>query len=169
MRQPVFSLIGRANTGKTTLLEKVIPLLKAKGIRVATIKHDVHDFEIDREGKDTYRHKKAGARLTMIASPKKVALVEDADQELTLNEILSRYIRDVDLVITEGYKRESMPKIEVYNYKDDVPPLSVNDPNLLAIISDKPIEADVPVFLRDEPEKIAAFIIEKFKLSKSDR
>ena len=77
MKIPVLCFVGRSNTGKTTLIEKLIPLLKSRGIRVATIKHHNHDFEIDQEGKDTYRHKKAGAHLSMIVSPKKLALVED--------------------------------------------------------------------------------------------
>ncbi len=165
MNIPVVSLIGRSNTGKTTVIERIIPLMKAKGIRVATLKHHIHDFEIDREGKDTYRHKKAGARIAMIASPKKLALVEDFEREMTLREILQRHVKDVDLVIVEGFKQEDLPKIEVYNYRENEPPLSSGDRNLLAIITDRPIEADVPVFLRDEVEKIAEFIVERFGLA----
>ncbi len=128
------------------MIEKLIPLFKSRDIAVATIKHHNRDFEMDHEGKDTYRHKKAGARIAMIASPKKLALIEDTEREAPLEEILDRYIRDVDLVIVEGYKAVSAPKIEVYNYRDDVPPLALGDKDLLAIVSDKPISAPVPVF-----------------------
>jgi molybdopterin-guanine dinucleotide biosynthesis adapter protein len=163
-RPPVISFVGRSNSGKTTFLEKLIPVLKELGVRVATIKHDVHDFEIDREGKDTYRHKKAGARITMIASPKKLALVEDLDSELPLETIVTRYVRNIDLVMTEGYKKEQMPKIEVYAFREDVPPLALDDPNVLAIVADVPLDAHVPVFSRDNPAPVADFIIEKFGL-----
>jgi molybdopterin-guanine dinucleotide biosynthesis protein B len=161
-RPPVISFVGRSNSGKTTFLEKLIPVLKELGVRVATIKHHVHDFEIDREGKDTYRLKKAGARITMIASPQKLALVEDLDSELPLETIVTRYIRNIDLVITEGYKKELMPKIEVY--REDVPPVALDDPNLLAIVADVPLDAHVPVFSRDNAAPVADFIIEKFGL-----
>ncbi len=166
MKMPLVAMIGRSNTGKTTVIEKLIPLLAAKGIRVGTIKHHAHDFEMDREGKDTYRHKKAGARIAMIASPKKIGLVEDLERELTIDELLARHVRDVDLVIIEGFKKEDMPKIEVYNYRRSEPPVATGDKNLIAIISDRPIEAAVPIFLRDNIEEIAAFIIEKFGLGR---
>jgi molybdopterin-guanine dinucleotide biosynthesis adapter protein len=158
MSIPVLCLVGRSNTGKTTLIEKLIPLFGAEGIRVATIKHHNHDFEIDREGKDTYRHKKAGARLSMIVSPKKLAFVEDLKDELPLDEILSRYVRDVDLVIVEGYKEESVPKIEVYTYAEDRPPVALGDKDLLAVVSDRLFGFPLPVFLRDDIAGIAEFV-----------
>ncbi len=166
MTIPVLSLIGRSNTGKTTLIEKLIPILKSKGIRVATIKHHNHDFEIDREGKDTYRHKRAGARLAMIVSPKKLALVEDLDGELSLDEIQARYIRGVDLLIIEGYKQTSAPKIEVYSSTQGEPPVALGDPSLLAVVSDAALRVPVPVFHRDDAETIADFVVEKIKLSR---
>jgi molybdopterin-guanine dinucleotide biosynthesis adapter protein len=165
VKAPVICFVGRSNTGKTTLLERLIELLKERGIRVATVKHHHHDFEIDREGKDTYRHKKAGARLSMIVSPAKLALVQDLEDEPRLEEIIDRYIRDVDLVIVEGYKKEAIPKIEVFNHASGSPPVALDDENLLAIVSDAPLSASLPVFLRDEVEKIADFVIEKLGLS----
>jgi molybdopterin-guanine dinucleotide biosynthesis adapter protein len=166
MRTPVISFVGRSNTGKTTLLERLIRILTERGIRVATVKHHHRDFEADREGKDTYRHKKAGARLSMIVSPAKLALVQDLAEEPTLQEILDRYVTDVDLVIIEGYKKERIPKIEVYNHGSGSPPVTLGDDNLLAIVSDVPLAAaPLPVFLRDDIEMIAAFVIEKLGLS----
>ncbi|OPY62570.1 MAG: Molybdopterin molybdenumtransferase [Syntrophorhabdaceae bacterium PtaU1.Bin034] len=167
IRLPVVSFIGRSNTGKTTLVERLIPLLVSRGIRIATIKHHhLEDFEIDQEGKDSYRHKKAGARIAMIASAKKIALVEDVERDLGLHEIRARYVRDVDLFIAEGFKEEKVPKIEVYNYSEAKPPLATNDSDLLAIVSDRSVTASVPVFLRDDIERIADFIVKHFKLGR---
>jgi molybdopterin-guanine dinucleotide biosynthesis protein B len=161
---PVLSVIGRSNTGKTTILERLIPVLKSRGLRVGTIKHHAGEFEIDREGKDSYRHKKAGASVSMITSSEKIGLVADVTQELTLSELVRLYMRDIDLVITEGYKREHMPKLEVYVYQKGLEPLAKQDPDVIAIAADRMIDAHVPVFLRDEPETIAEFIITKFRL-----
>jgi len=158
---PILSFVGRSGTGKTTVIERLIPQLKVRGIRVATIKHHPHDFDIDLEGKDSYRHKKAGAKLAMIVSPGKVALVEDIDRELGLVELLSRHVHDVDLVITEGYKTEDVPRIEAYNVHNHEPPVSLGHRNLLAFITDMPMDAPVPVLQRDDIGKLVEFIIEK--------
>jgi molybdopterin-guanine dinucleotide biosynthesis protein B len=163
---PILSVIGRSNTGKTTLLEKLIPILRSRGLRIGTIKHHARDFDIDKEGKDSYRHKKAGANIAMITSPEKIALVEDAGQDYPLAELVKRYMRDIDLVITEGYKREHMPKLEVYVHKEGQKPLADEDPDVIAIAADRLIDAHVPVFLRDDPMPIADFIIEKLALEK---
>jgi molybdopterin-guanine dinucleotide biosynthesis protein B len=156
---PIVSIVGRAKTGKTTLVVKLISILKARGIRVATIKHHHHDFEADREGKDTYRHKQAGASLTIIASPAKIAMVKDVEEELTLQQIVDRFVGDVDLIITEGYKGESIPKIEVYSAREE-PPATLGDPNLLAVLSDTPVDTRVPVFKRDDAQAAADLIVE---------
>ena len=158
---PVISIVGHSDSGKTTFLEKLIPVLTSKGCRVATIKHHVHDFQTDREGKDSYRHKKAGALISMIASPRKIALVQDLDRELTVEEIVSRYVRGVDLVITEGYKREEWPKIEVYRTGKGKKPVSGADASLMALVADKRVNADVPVFLWDDAEGVAEFILSR--------
>ena len=155
----VLSIVGRSKTGKTTLIEKLIPLLKSRGLRIATVKHHHGDFEIDREGKDTYRHKAAGAKAVLLASPAKIALVIDVDKELKVQEIIHRYIHDVDLVITEGYKRESFPKIEVFNWKKDVYPVCFGDRSLIALVTDKRIDVPVRQFLRDDIEGVAEFIL----------
>jgi len=155
----VLSIVGRSKTGKTTLIEKLIPLLKSRGLRIATVKHHHGDFEIDREGKDTYRHKAAGAKTVLLASPEKIAFVMDIDEELKVQEIVDRYVRGVDLVITEGYKRETFPKIEVFNWKENIDPVCLGDETLIAIVTDKPINAPVKQFLRDDVEDIAEFIL----------
>ena len=159
---PVISIVGKSKVGKTTFIERLIPVLKDKGLKVATIKHHPHNFEIDIIGKDTYRHKKAGAKIVIISSPKKIALVEDVETELTLDEILSRYVSNVEILITEGYKQGNMPKIEIYQPKEGAKPLCYNDKNLIAIITDELIDAHVPTFQRDDIKGVAEFIISRF-------
>jgi len=99
---PIVSIVGKSDSGKTTLLEKVVRELRSRGWRVATVKHDAHSFEIDHEGKDSWRHKQAGACMTIISSPSKIAVVTDTDHDHSLNEIRDRFVRDVDLIVTEG-------------------------------------------------------------------
>lgn len=113
---PIISVVGKSNTGKTTLLEKLIPELNRRGYRIGVIKHDAHDFEIDHEGKDTWRLTRAGAETVVISAAKKLAMIRTAGPEplpATLDELASRLFFGMDLIITEGYKRESKPKIEV--------------------------------------------------------
>ena len=161
---PVLSVIGRSNTGKTTFIEKLIPMLNARGVQVATIKHHLHDFESDREGKDSYRHKKAGARIAMIVSPQKVAFTADTESESTLAELVSTYVRDVDLVITEGYKEERAPKIEIYRYAEGLAPLCRDDRDVFAVMSDRSINAPVPVLSRDDIQGAADLILSTMRL-----
>lgn len=107
---PVIGFSAYSGTGKTTLIEKLIVLLKSRGLRLAVIKHDAHDFEIDYEGKDSWRFSKAGADITLISSPVKTAIIEQ--RERSFDENLSM-IHDVDLIIVEGYKQESIPRIGI--------------------------------------------------------
>jgi len=166
MNIPVISIVGRGKTGKTTFIEKLIPLLINKGLRVAVIKHHLHDFDFDIPGKDTYRHKKAGAGTVILASPGKIAMVKDTEKDLSIEEIVSGYIDNVDLLITEGYKKEDMPKIEVYPKKEGMEPVCIDDRNLVAIVTDAPFVSHVPVFQRDDVESVASFIISKLGLSR---
>src|SRR3989304_10168370 len=98
---PIISIVGKSDVGKTTLIEKLIPELKNRGYRVATIKHDVHGFDMDIEGKDSWRHKKAGADTVIISSPAKVGIVKDVERDLMLEELRGRYIQNVDIIISE--------------------------------------------------------------------
>src|SRR5512139_2381303 len=102
---PIVSIVGKSDSGKTTLIEKLLPELVRRGYRVATVKHDIHGFEVDREGKDSWRHKKAGAHTSVISSPNKVALIRDVEKDLTLAEIRDRLIQGVDLILSEGFKK----------------------------------------------------------------
>ncbi len=141
---PIVSIVGKSDSGKTTLIEKLVPELSRRGYRVATVKHDVHGFEVDREGKDSWRHKKAGAHTVVISSPMKVAVIRDVDHDADLNEIRDRYIRDVDLILSEGFKRNSQPKIEVSRKEKHRDLLCTREDNLLAVASNQPFAIGVP-------------------------
>jgi molybdopterin-guanine dinucleotide biosynthesis adapter protein len=158
---PIISIVGRSNTGKTTLLEGLLPVLTGRGYRVATVKHDVHGFEMDKEGKDTWRHKRAGAVTTIINSARKLGLVTDTSRELTLDEVCQLYVRHADLLITEGYKRQDKPKIEVsLNPADGL--LCGEEDHLIAVVTGAPLTSAVPSFRPDEVEKLADFIEARF-------
>jgi molybdopterin-guanine dinucleotide biosynthesis protein B len=161
---PIISIVGKSDAGKTTLLEKLVPELTDRGYRVGTIKHDVHGFDIDHEGKDSWRHKQAGARTVVISSPRKVAVVKDMDDEETLDNLLSKYFRDADIVITEGYKREAKPKIEIFRSDVHDSPLCTDDENLVAIVSDAVVDLQVPRFHLEDIAGLADLIEAKFSL-----
>lgn len=159
---PVLSFVGRSKTGKTSLIERLIPFFRAKGITVSVIKHHHLDFEIDIPGKDTYRFKQAGARTVIISSPNKIAIIKDNVRNPKIEDIISEYATETDVVIVEGYKKAKLPKIEVYLNRENQPPVCIDDKNLLAIVTDLPFSARVPVFLRDDTEGISEFIFSHF-------
>jgi molybdopterin-guanine dinucleotide biosynthesis adapter protein len=157
----IVAIVGRSKVGKTTFIEKLIPLLRMRGLKVGTIKHHPGDFDIDVPGKDTYRHKSAGATFTIIASPQKIGLVRDVEKDLPVEELIVMYGGGVDLIIVEGYKKARLPKIEVYDKKRGEPPVCLHDPDLIAIIADEPVDAPVPRFLPADAEGVAELIITK--------
>ncbi|MBC7324588.1 MAG: molybdopterin-guanine dinucleotide biosynthesis protein B [Moorella sp. (in: Bacteria)] len=147
-KTPIISVVGKSDVGKTTLLTKLLPELKRRGYRVATIKHDTHGFDIDRPGKDTWRHAEAGADVVVISSPRKMALIERVEAELSLDAIAGR-IQNVDLIITEGYKRGDKPKIEVHRAAAGGE-LLCEPEELLAVATDEPLAIDVPCYGLDD-------------------
>jgi molybdopterin-guanine dinucleotide biosynthesis adapter protein len=165
---PLVSFVGRSNTGKTTVIERLIPILREKGFKVAVIKHHHNDFEIDKPGKDTYRYKQAGAKVAILASPHKIAVVQDTGAEIPLKEIITRYIHEVDLLIVEGFKREELPKIEVFQQKTEGDTLvCAGDRNLVAVVTDESIVTSLPVFSRNDVSGVAQFILSRFIGQKS--
>lgn len=139
---PIITFVGKSGTGKTTLLEQLIPMLKARGLRLAVLKHDAHHFEMDKPGKDTYRFTAAGADVVTISNAEKFAMIERPPEELSLRDIISR-LPQVDLVLTEGYKKSRYPKIEIHRAALHRPLLA--DPNeLLAILTDEPVDSPAP-------------------------
>ena len=158
---PIVSFVGHSGSGKTTFIEKLIPLLVQSRLKVAIIKHDVHGFEMDKPGKDTWRHKKAGAVATMISSSSSIGLVMDADHDHQPHE-LAAIFHFADMIITEGFKREAYPKLEVFRPEatGDEYLLCGNDPQLMAVISDRAVACKVPVFRLDDIRAVADFLIE---------
>jgi molybdopterin-guanine dinucleotide biosynthesis adapter protein len=159
---PILSIVGKSNSGKTTLIEKMIVELVRRGHRVATIKHNRHGFQVDHEGKDSWRHKQAGARTTVIASPHQVAVVEDAERDYDISELVDRYIRGVDIVLSEGFKKNPHPKIEVNRSAMKQELLSTRQDNLLAVASDRKLEAGVPCFDINDTVGLVNLIEERF-------
>ena len=157
---PIISFVGHSGSGKTTFIEKLIPLLVAAGMKVAVIKHDVHGFEMDKPGKDTWRHKKAGAAATMISSPQRIGLVMDADHDHQPHELAFMF-GFADLILTEGFKREAYPKLEIFRPEatGDPVPLCRDDPQLLAIVSDSDPAGKTPLFRLDDVRGVADFLV----------
>ena len=164
---PVISIVGKSDSGKTTLIEKLLPELIRRGYRVATVKHDVHGFEVDREGKDSWRHKKAGAHTVIIASPNKIALIRDVEKDLALEEIRDKFIHDVDLILSEGYKKDVQPKIEIFRKEIHKELLCRKEDHLIAIVSNKRFDIGVPCFDLEDMKGLADFIGKEF-LSKRE-
>jgi len=158
---PLVCIVGKSGSGKTTLIEKLVPELTKLGLTVGTIKHDVHGFEMDRPGKDSWRHKQAGAKMTLISSPAKLALVKDTDHDHSLDE-LAGWFQGLDLILTEGYKREAKPKVEVFRPEAHHEPLCREDKNLIALVSDIPLDMGAPRFGLEDPAGVAAFLKKRF-------
>ena len=144
MRLPVVCFVGRKNSGKTTLMEKVIVGLTTAGFRVAAVKHDAHRFEIDHPGKDSYRFKAAGADTTVISSPEMTAVVLRQREEMPLESILSRFVSGVDIVLAEGYKASPFPKIEVHRKATGEPLIHPAPDGLIAVATDERVDTAVP-------------------------
>ncbi len=156
----VICVVGRSQSGKTTLIEKLIPILKNKGYRIGTIKHSHHVFDFDKSGKDSWRHKDAGAETVIIASPGKIAMVKN-DHDGTLEGLIG-YFDDLDLLITEGYKGARRPKIEVVRAARHNNALLKDDDCLVAVVTDASLNLSAPVFGLEDIQKLADFIEEKF-------
>ena len=167
MTPPVVSIVAKSGTGKTTLLEKLIGELKRRGYRVGAVKHDAHKFDIDREGKDSWRLTQAGADTMLITSPAKVALVKQNREgiEPPLAEAIAAYCGDLDIVLTEGFKKSSMPKIEVHRRERSERLLcrdEEHDPHLIAVASDTALHLDVPVYDINDTVGLCDFIEQRF-------
>lgn len=164
---PIVSIVGKSDSGKTTLIEKIVPELVRRGYRVGTVKHDVHGFEVDKEGKDSWRHRKAGADAVVISSPNQMALIKSVDRDQTLAELRDRFVDDVDIVISEGFVRDVQPKIEVFRKEKHRELLCANDESLLAVVANQKFDLPVPCLdLNDE--KGVVDLIEKKLLRKKE-
>jgi molybdopterin-guanine dinucleotide biosynthesis protein B len=159
---PIVSIVGKSDSGKTTLIEKIVPELSRRGYRVTTVKHDLHGFEIDKEGKDSWRHKRAGAQAVVISSPRKVALIRDVDKDMSLEELGDSFGGDADLILSEGFKKDVQPKIEVFRGEEHKELLCTKEDNLIAIASNRPFDIGVPCLDIDDVKGIVDLIESKF-------
>lgn len=161
MSIPIVCFVGRSNSGKTTFIERVIPELVRAGYKVATVKHAGHGFDLDTEGKDSWRHKRAGASSVAILSKGSMALFADVSDQPTVEEVRDRFLdHTYDLIIAEGWKHEGYPKIVIVRDRFGEVPLSTE--GLLAVVSDKPVDLDVPAFGLDDVSAVAALIMTHF-------
>ena len=160
----VLSIVGKSGSGKTTLIEKLVPELKRRGLRIGTIKHSAHKIEMDKPGKDSWRHKQAGAETVMVVAPQTIAMVKSMPSPKL--EGLEKYFDDLDLVLTEGFKSGPMPKIEVFRRAAHAEPLCSGDDQLIALVTDTGIDLGVPTFGLDDVVQLADLIGERYSAAR---
>ena len=164
----IIGIAGYSGSGKTTLIEKVIPLLVHEGLRVSLVKHAHHEFDVDQPGKDSWRHRHAGCAEVLISSSKRWALMHElrGAEEPLLQEQL-KHLSPCDLVIVEGYKSEPIPKVEVHRRAGHTPLLYPEDPNVVAVATDEPLDTKLPQLDVDDAEAVARFIIQFLGLNRA--
>lgn len=160
---PLLGITAYSGTGKTTLLKKVIPLLRQRNVRVGLVKHTHHDMDVDKPGKDSYELRKAGASQTLVASQTRWALMTettDNHDELDLRYLASRFDADsLDLILVEGFKHETIDKIALFRVEVGKPLKGLIDPYVVAIASNQIIDTTVPQLDINNPEQIADYIV----------
>jgi molybdopterin-guanine dinucleotide biosynthesis protein B len=158
----IIGLAGWSGSGKTTLITKVLPRLLARGVRVSTLKHAHHGFDLDQPGKDSFMHRAAGATEVVISSARRFAILHELreEPEWDLPDLLAR-LAPVDLVLIEGFKRDAFPKLEIHRAENHKPLIHPEDPHVVAIAADTPLpQATVPVLDLDDIERIADVLLE---------
>ena len=161
----LFGVVGYKNAGKTGLMERLVAEISKRGLRVSTLKHAHHSFDIDQQGKDSYRHRDAGAHQVLLASGTRWALMTElrGDDEPPLADLLTR-LDPVDLVLVEGYKRDTHAKIEAFRAEPGNPLIAKDDPTICAVASDTKLTLDRPVFDLNDTKAIADFILSEVGL-----
>lgn len=158
-----FGVVGWSGSGKTVLVEAMLPTLIARGLRVSTIKHTHHGVDLDQPGKDTFRHRSAGATEVVLVSPSRWTLIHElrGDAEPTPDHLMAR-MAPVDLVIVEGFKSLPHAKLEVHRPSLGRPLLAASDPTIVAVAADAPVVAErsVPILDLNDPAAVAAFVAE---------
>ena len=160
---PVLGIAAWSGTGKTALLVKLLPLLRAQGLRVGMLKHTHHIFDIDHPGKDSYEVRKAGAEQMLVASNQRWALMveEPVDGDVSLWDMLAHLDRNtLDLILVEGFRHEQFPKLELHRASLGKPLLFPDDAAIIALASDTPVNTALPQFDLNDPATIAAFIVD---------
>ncbi|MBI9080955.1 MAG: molybdopterin-guanine dinucleotide biosynthesis protein B [Pseudodesulfovibrio sp.] len=167
MASPIICIVGKKKSGKTTFMEKLVPELKALGISVGTIKHDAHSFEMDHEGKDSWRHRKAGAETVVVSSPTKIAMIKTVEHEMSLSELAECLFADRHLILAEGFFRSDQPKIEVHRKEAHDEPLCTSqnegDMGLIAMITNADTDTDKPVFGLGDAKDVAAWLARRYR------
>lgn len=157
----VLGIVGWSGSGKTSLLTKILPLLRAANLRVSTIKHTHHDFDMDRPGKDSFRHREAGAHEVLVASGTRWALLHEVEGPEPELPALLKKLDPVDLVLVEGYKTHAFPKLEVHRPSLAKPPIWIDMPNIIAVASDSALDIGARTLLPlNAPEKVAIWILD---------
>jgi len=161
----IFGVTGWKNSGKTGLMERLITEFTARGLSVSSIKHAHHSFDIDHPGRDSYRHRDAGARQVLLASRNRWALMHELrdEDEPSLGDLLKQ-LSPVDVVLIEGYKRDRHPKIEAHRKETGQPLIAPEDETIVAVASDTPVEIDRPVLDLNDTAAIANFIAQYLEL-----
>ena len=156
----IFGFAGWSGSGKTTLIEKLIPLFVARGLNVSLIKHAHHSFDVDQPGKDSYRHRHAGCTEVLVSSSRRWALVHElrGAEEPGFAELIER-LSPCDLVLVEGFKRERLPKLEVYRKVTGESMLHTQDQDIVAIASDQRVDTTLPQFSLDDAPRISGFVL----------
>ena len=162
----LYGIVGWKNAGKTGLMERLVAEICGRGFSVSTVKHAHHVFDVDQPGKDSYRHRTAGATEVLLASRKRYALMHElrAEDEPALDTLLAK-LAPVDLVLIEGYKRDAHPKIEAFRAETKNPLIATDDPTVKAIASDTSLDMDRPVFDLNDTVAIADFILSEVGLA----
>lgn len=157
----IFGFAGYSGSGKTTLIERLIPLFTARGLRVSLIKHAHHTFDVDQPGKDSFRHRHAGCTEVLVTSSRRWALMHElrGAPEPGLAEQIAR-LSPCDLLLVEGFKREAIPKLEVYRAAVGEALIHPHDPNVVAVASDAPVQTQLPCLDLNAPAPIAEFILQ---------
>ena len=161
----VIGFIGYSNSGKTTLIERLIPLLRAQGLAVSAVKNAHHGFDMDRPGKDSFRYRQAGSAQVLIATSERWALLTEVRGGPAPLEALIAQLQPCDLVLVEGFKGEGrFPRIEVRRTTNSEPPIFPRDPNVIAVAADHAVDTALPVLDLNDAAKIAAFIVKTLQL-----
>jgi molybdopterin-guanine dinucleotide biosynthesis protein MobB len=164
---PVVSIVGQGKSGKTTLIEKLIPEFKSRGYRVATVKHTHQDIELDTPGKDSWRYAQAGSDAVFLSTPKNFALIEHAEQDASIKDIVHLISADCDILFVEGFHDAHVSKIEVHR-KETGRELRCKPEELRAIVTDEKLSIDLPQFKMDDVSSVADFIEYKLVGKRND-
>ena len=166
MTPSVFMFVGHSGSGKTALVEKLLPELTARGLQLATIKHAHHRVELDKEGKDSWRYKQAGAAISMLVTSDALQLVADAVDRREPAQLAQRFLGEADLVLAEGFSHAPGVKIEILRHECGKPPRCAIEDGLIAIVSDmREVYPELPHFALDDIAGLADFVLERAAIS----